>query len=406
MRLADIDLLDLDRYVQSPPAAEFELLRREAPVFRHAEPNGPGFWVLSKHADVVACSRDPKTFSSRAELGGTVDLEERERDELWSAVMSNVLFMMDPPQHTRYRLLVAKAFSPKVVAALDQRVRARSAALIDDAVERGSCDFVADVASHLPLAVISDLVGVPRESHGQFIKWMNEMLPGEDPEYQTSDATFEQAMLEVYRFLGDLRDKRRREPSDDLVSALAFAESDGETLTDLEIDSFLVLLISAGSETTRNALAQGMLALLQYPGQWATMRANPDILPTAVEEILRWSSPIMMFRRNVTEDVSVRDVRMRVGDKVGLSYYSANRDEEVFGDPEVFRVDRLPNDHVVFGGGGPHFCVGASLARLELRVFFEELMLRSPQMEIAGEPERLRNRDLNALKYLPMTFTR
>ena len=406
MKLDDVDLLDLDQYVESPPFDHLELLRGEAPVHRHAEPDGRGFWVLSRHADIVACSRDPQTFSSSALLGGTVQIEDRpaNRDE-FAAIEEQVMFMMDPPKHTRYRLLVNKAFTPRMIGALEDRVRMRSESIINSVIEQGACDFVVDMAAILPLHLICDLAGVPESDRGDITRWTNEMLPGGDPEFNLSESTAVEALFNLWAVISGLREQRRAQPADDILTGLTQAEIDGERLSDMEVDAFMLLLLSAGNETTRNALAHGIHAFAQNPDEWAKLQAQPELTASAVEEILRWASPVMLFRRNVTRPVSVRGVTFEEGDKVALSYLSGNRDEDVFENPMEFRVDRSPNDHVTFGGGGPHFCLGANLARLEIRVMFEELLRRTPDIVTTGEPVRLRSRELNAVKHLPVAFS-
>jgi cholest-4-en-3-one 26-monooxygenase len=306
--------------------------------------------------------------------------------------------------HTRYRLLVNKGFTPRRVAQLEDRARQMTNNIIDNVSERGECDFVTDIAAELPLRIIAELLGVPQADRHLVFDWSNRMIGQEDSEYQISAEAPGEAAVELYAYAHQLAADKRADPHDDLMSVLTSVEVDGEGLSELELDLFFLLLTVAGNETTRNLISHGQLALMEQPDQRAKLLANPDLLPSAIEEMLRWASPVMQFRRTVTTDVEVGGQQLKDGDKVVIWYISANRDEAVFDDPYTFDITRQPNPHVAFGGGGPHFCLGANLARLEIRIMFEELLKRVPDMEVAGEVSRLRSNFINGIKHLPVSF--
>lgn len=398
--LARIDILNPDIYTQGIPHETFRLLRREAPVFWHPEPEGPGFWAITRYDDVVTVSMDPATFSS-GRRGALID--DPPADAL--PVMRSLLINQDPPRHTKYRRLVSKGFTPAMVRRLEPHIRELAGRIIDRVAPLGRCDFVTDVAAELPLQVIVELMGVPVEDRHKVFDWSNRMLGNADPEYAGSIEEARRASLELYAYANELASRRKRDPKDDLVSVLMRADVDGEALSQAEFDAFFMLLAVAGNETTRNAIAGGMLALIEHPEQRSRLLAAPDLLPTAVEEMLRWVSPVIHFRRTATRDVTLRGQRIHEGDKVVIYYASANRDEDYFPDGDRFDVGRIPNEHVAFGPGGPHFCLGANLARLEMRIIFEELLRRLPDMELAGPVQRLRSNFINGIKHMPVQYT-
>jgi cholest-4-en-3-one 26-monooxygenase len=396
-RLEDVDLLDPDVFVQGVPHDMFALLRREAPVFRH--PGDPPYWAVTRHRDIVAVSRDFATFSSyrRSALINEMDDTGLEQNRL-------MMLNMDPPRHTKLRALVNKGFTPRMTALLTERVRGLCAEIVDAVVERGEFDFVAQVAAELPLQVIAEMLGVPREERRQIYEWSNTMIAGNDPELQSSPEQAQEAATQMFLYANELALKRRDGPRDDLVGALMRAEIDGEQLTEMEFDMFFLLLAVAGNETTRNLVSGGMLALIEHPDQRRRLQADPSLMDTAVEEMLRWVTPVMLFRRTATRDTGIAGQRVAEGDKVVVYYSSANRDEAVFDDPDVFDVGRTPNDHLTFGGGGPHFCLGANLARLEIRLIFEELLRRAPEVDLTGPVRRLRSNFINGVKEMPVRF--
>ena len=405
MDLRDVDLTDLDRFQRQEHHDMFTVLRAEDPVHWSEEAHGPGFWSITKHDDIQAVNRDTEAFS--AELGGMTLLEPSSIDGAMD-MRGKILVMMDPPRHTRYRLLVNKGFTPRMIGLIEAHLAYRAELIVDSVIERGECEFVTDLAAELPLQAIAEIMGVPQEERHLLFEWSNRLVGADDPEYNQdpdnkADATA--AAAELYMYAAQLGEARRSEPRDDIVSKLINAEIEGDKLSAEEFELFMLLLAVAGNETTRNATAHGMHALMANPDQLAKLRERPELMPTAVDEVLRWSSPVLYFRRTATRDVELRGKTIRAGDKVAMWFVSGNRDEEVFDDPFRFDVERTPNDHVAFGGGGAHFCLGANLARMELRLIFEQIVERLPDARPAGEPERLRSNFIGGIKHLPIAFT-
>jgi cholest-4-en-3-one 26-monooxygenase len=393
MRLDDINLLE-DTWADRVPHDMFEVLRKEAPVFRHTEDDGgPGFWVLTKHEDVVAVSRDVKTFSS--ELGGT--FIDDQTDEALSQMRLSIL-NMDPPKHNWYRKIVSKGFTPRMVEGLLGAIEKRAARIVDDVVDRGECEFVEDVAAKLPLEMICEMIGLPEADWPRMFELSNKLVGWDDPDYQTSEEEGQVAAAEIFGYCDAMAAERRANPRDDIMSALVHAELDGEKLSDLDLDLFFVTLVVAGNETTRNLITHSMHALIENPAEIARLRADPSLWPAAVEEMLRWGCSIHNFRRTTTVDTRIRDVDIAAGDKVVMYYMSANHDEDVFDDPYRFDVGRTPNEHVTFGGGGVHFCLGANLARAEIRAMMRQLVERLDAPEFDGPVRRLRSDFVNGVK--------
>ena len=402
MQLSDIDLLDRDVFTNGIPHEWFTYLRNNAPVYRHPEPNdGPGFWVVTKYDDVVTVGRDAHTYSSDQDRGGVIGLEEQEMDVDFGE--AKLMLTMDPPQHSRQRKLVNRGFTPRMINALEKHIRELALGVLEQAVAKGTCDFVVDVAAELPLLVIAELIGVPVEDRHKIFDWSNRMVGSEDPEYAVSMDQANDARMEMFMYAQQLAEQRRKDPRDDIISALLSAEIDGDALTDMEFNLFFMLLSVAGNETTRNAIAHGLGAFLAHPEEYAKLVDDPEgRIAAATEEILRWASPVMYFRRNVMQDTELRGQALEAGDKVSIWYVSANRDEDVFDDPFRFDIERSPNDHVAFGGGGPHFCLGSSLARMEIHVLFEELARRVPELRGVGDPQPLRSNFIGGIKHLPV----
>jgi cytochrome P450 len=395
-------LNDLDRFVTHDMHEVWRLLRAEAPAFWSEGTDAyPGFWSITKYDDVLAISRDPEGFRSSAGIMLTTDPKNM------PSYSGRSMISIDPPRHARLRRLVSRGFTPRMVATLEPRVRETAAAIIDAVAPRGRCDFVVDVAARLPLAVICALMGVAREHWDKMFELTNRQLGPDDPEYQTvpgdSMATKQQATRDILAHFAGLLTERRRERQNDLVSALSDAEVDEEPLSDEEILYFCQLLILAGNETTRNATSGGMLTLIEHPNQRALLREDRSLLPAAVEEILRWVSPVLHMARMATRDVEIRGQRIQAGERVVMWYPSANRDEDIFPKPDEFDAQRTPNEHLAFGIG-EHFCLGAGLARLELRVMFDELLQHLPDIELDGPVERLRSNFLGGIKHMPVRF--
>jgi len=389
----DARLLDAATYADGFPHALFARLRRESPVGFQPEPAGPGFWALTRHAEVLAVSRDSATFSSARAGYMTPDMEP-------AAVAQSRLMLlgMDPPEHTRLRGLVNKGFTPRRVARLEKRIRELATAIVDAVAARGACDFVSDVSGELPSLLIAELMGIPPDDGRQLYALTERM-------HQTgAPADAQAAVLEMMRYSAGVRAAKRARPADDLASVLLRAELDGERLGDLEFDLFFLLLINAGGDTTRNLVASGMLALLRHESALEALRRDRALLPSAIEEMLRFCPPVVQFRRTATRDTELAGRKIREGEKVVMFYPSANRDEAVFADADRFDVRRAPNPHLAFGGGGAHYCLGANLARLEIRCLFDAVLDRLHEIELAGPVERLHSWFIDGPRRMPVRF--
>jgi cholest-4-en-3-one 26-monooxygenase len=404
--LDTIDLSDPQLFVDGLPHDLFARLRKDAPLFWQQEGRDAGFWCITRHDDVVAANRDVDRLS--AERGVMVF----DQPQLARADAPRMMIEMDPPRHTRYRLLVNKGFTPRMIGRLEANMRQVASRIVDRVAEHGQCDFVRDIASELPLQVIAEMMRVPAEDRELLFHWSNRIIGLTEPEYGagSGDAPAFDAAAQMYAYANQLAAARRAELGSGaeptaVLDALLTAVVDDGRLSEVEFDLFFLLLIVAGNETTRTAIAQGMLALFEHPEEWGRLRADPTLVASAVDEILRWSTPILHFRRTATEDFELHGNVVHRGDRVVLWFVSANYDDEVFDDPRRFDVGRSPNPHVTFGGGGPHFCLGANLARLEIRVVLEELLARLPDLQLAGTPERLRSNFTNGLKRMPVRFT-
>jgi cholest-4-en-3-one 26-monooxygenase len=399
VELQDVDLLDPDVFREGRHHEAFRLLRREDPVHWHDEPDGPGFWNVTRHADLITVNRDHGVFSS-AEKG--ISIPDIEGD---AEMVREMMLYMDPPRHTRYRLLVNKGFTPRMIGLLEAGLRTKARMIVDQVAGRGECDFVIDIASELPLQAIAELMGVPMDDRRKLFDWSNRMIGIDDPEFEGDRDTAYLAAGELYAYANALASERRDDPRDDIISRLLGAELDGDRLSETEFDMFFMLLAVAGNETTRNATAHGMKALLDHPDQLEKLQANRELLPSAIEEILRWATPVLHFRRTALADYELGGRAIEAGDKVVMWHISANRDESVFDDPFRFDIERSPNEHIAFGGGGPHYCLGANLARMELQLIFTEILDRLPDMEPAGETEYLRSNFIGGIKHMPVRFT-
>ncbi|HJR19200.1 MAG TPA: cytochrome P450 [Actinomycetota bacterium] len=392
----NVDLDDLDLFVPSVPHDVFDWLRENAPVSWNPQNLGTGFWNLVRHADVVHASRHHEVFSS---AHGT-NIED---PEFGADLM---MINMDPPQHTRLRKLVSHGFHPKRIHKLEPHIRDIARRIVDNVASRGECDFVEEISAPLPLAVICEMIGVPPEDHRKIFDWSNTMIAmGGDPEYGGSLELATQAATEMFAYWDAMAAERAEHRRDDLASILLDGEVEGEKLSQTEFDVFLLLLAVAGNETTRNLISHGMNFLMENPEQRERLIGDMSLLPSAINEMLRMATPVMHFRRTLTRDTSIGGQELRAGEKVILWYIAANRDPEVFEDPHRFDVGRPECEHVTFGAGGAHFCLGFSLAELEIKIMFEELLARLPDMAMTGPPARLRSSFINGLKHLPVKFT-
>ena len=398
--MTDIDIYHPDKYVEDVPYDDFARLRQEAPIYHHADPELPeGYWCISRHADVMFVSRHPDAFSSYER---TAMLGEFDGDSLFKQQL--IMLNMDDPEHTRLRSLVNRGFTPRMVQRLEERSKAICADLLDKALAQGDGDFVTLCSAELPLIMIAELMGVPQEDRHKLFDWSNTMIGFDDPDFTNTPEDAERAAMEIMMYAQELGQAKRAAPTGDIVSKLVSADEEGNVLSDLEFDMFFILLAVAGNETTRNAISGGMRALIEHPDQWARLKADPSLVTTAIEEMVRWVSPVMQFRRTAMRDIEVGGQLIKKGDKVVIYYSSANRDETVFENPDTFDVGRDPNPHIGYGGGGPHFCLGSHLARLELHTFFSALVERVDRVELTGPIRRLRSNFINGIKEMPVRF--
>ncbi len=404
--LRDIDLIGNDTYAEHGyPHEAWAILRRESPVHWIEHGVKTPFWAIVKHEDIVRISRRPDRHRSAPRLAVFPGFAPPEEDER----VARHLLNMDAPDHGRYRKLAAPHFTPRAIQRLQGDIEAIAADLLDDLARDGetsTADFVTAVSAPLPLAVLADMLGVPREDWKRMFGWTNAIVGAEDPEYQQGPTPEESARIareSLFAYFLELAGSRRAAPRRDVVSILANATLDGAPLPPMELLSYFFLLVVAGNETTRNAMSGGLLALIENPSELEKLRRNPDLVDTAVEEILRWTTPVIQFCRTPVEDFELRGQKIRAGESMCLFYPSANRDEDVFDAPFEFRVDRRPNRHLAFGIG-EHFCLGANLARLELRVLFRQLVERMEAVELAGPIERVRSSFLGGIKRMPLRY--
>jgi cholest-4-en-3-one 26-monooxygenase len=400
----DIDLIDPDTFEEGLPLSAFATMREEAPVFWHDQPgsSGDGFWVVTRHADVMEVSRTPEVFSSWER--GALLQTGRQEDEQAALEMTRMLMLnMDAPEHSDYRNIVQRAFTPRTIRNLEARLYEFANEIVDRALAKGSGDFVKDVAAELPLLAICELVGVPAEQRDQVFELSNRLIGFDDPEFRTSPDDAMIASTEMYMMADGIAAARRECPMDDIASKLLAADVNGTALTQDQFDVFFMLLMVAGNETTRNAISHGMQAFFDHPEQWEVFKKERP-LDTAVEEIVRWATPVMQFQRTALSDYELGGQPIRAGDRVAIYYSAANRDQSALDSPDTFDVKRENNEHVAFGGGGPHFCLGANLARAEVRIMFEVIADRMPDIRSTGDPRMLRSMFINGIKEIPVSY--
>lgn len=398
------DFTNPDLLEQGVPVQEFAQLRKTAPVWWNAQQPGKGggfhdggYWVISKHADIREISKDAEDWSAN-ENGVIIRLDD-EIPEDQIEVTKSLLINHDPPEHTRLRKVVSRAFTPKAVHALEEKLDDAARRIVQQAADEGAGDFVSQVAVDLPLLAIADLLGVPEEDRMKIFDWSNSMMNGDDPDYPIDPLV---ANMEILGYGYNMAEQRRNCPADDIVTQLVQADVDGQSLSEAEFGFFFILLAVAGNETTRNAITHGMNAFLDNPDQWELFKKERPA--TAVDEIVRWATPVNVFQRTAKRDVELNGQLIKKGDRVGMFYGSANYDEDVFEDPYSFNILRDPNPHVGFGGNGTHFCIGANLARMEINLMFNALADLVPDITKVAEPRRLRHGWINGIKELQVDY--
>src|SRR3954470_7651520 len=397
--LSHIDLSDHDAFVEAVPHEAFAQLRREDPVHWNPEPDGGrGFWAVTRYEDIRHVHRNVDIFSS--ELGGT-SLEDLEPEYVEAR---KSMIDMDPPRHDELRGLIARRFTPRAVHVWEDQVRTVTRQVLDVALPKGEFDFVREISSEIPMQVFAEIMGIPQDERRVIIEIGDRLLGNQDPEYAVPEDDAHRtlpfsspAALEMFEFGRRLAAQRRKEPRNDIITQLAF-----EPLTQQEFDVYFLLLAAAGNETSRHTITHGLLGLLEHPEELARLRDDRSLGKPAAEEMLRWATPVHHFRRTAAVDTELADTEIKAGDKVTTWFVSGNRDETVFEDPYRFDVGRTPNPHMAFGPGGIHHCMGAHLAKMEVRITFEELLARTDQIELTGPPERLRSNFFNGIKRLPV----
>jgi len=400
--LPDIDLTDPELYAHRVPTEEFAELRRSAPVWWNEQRTGSkgfgddGFWAVTRHADVMEVSKNDKLFSSweNTALVRFDDHVDRDAIDMQRVIMLNT----DPPHHTDMRRIVSRGFTPRAIGNLRDALTERARTIVMKALEEGTGDFVTDIACELPLQAIAELIGVPQEDRKKLFTWSNQMIGYDDPEFAEAGAM---AAMELIGYSMEMAEQRKACPRDDIITKLVTAQ-EGEALNSDEFGYFVIMLAVAGNETTRNAITHGMIAFMEHPGQWELFKATrPE---TMADEVIRWASPITVFQRTATADTVLGGAEIKKGQRVGLFYRSANFDEEVFDRPEEFDITRSPNPHLGLGGMGVHYCLGASLAKLEIELIFNAIADAMPDIHSVGTPERLRSGWVNGIKKCPVAY--
>ena len=392
----DIDLLNPASFARGQPHDQFRWLREHAPVYRHPEPDGPGFWAVTRYEDVREVGRDPEHYSSLPTILipdlAAVDFGDHQ-----------MMITSDPPRHTRLRRVINTQFTPRAAEQLRLRIEELAAQIVDAVIERGECDFVTDIAGEMPSFVIADLLGIPLDD-GRRLYHLTETIHAA-PESVPPGAGMA-AIVEMFNYAHDVAESKRVNPADDLSTRILEAEVDGERLDDIDFNLFFLLLIDAGGDTTRNLVGGGLLALFEHPDERRRLQDDLDrMLPSAVDEMLRWVRPVIYMRRTATEDYELAGTAIAKGDKVVMYYGAANRDERAFAAPDRFDVKRAPNHHIAFGGGGPHFCLGSHIARVEIQAMLPEVLTRLPDITPSGPAEWLASNFISGPKHLPVQFT-
>jgi len=402
---ADFDFLDPDVNLAGLPVAELAELREAEPIHWVDVPSGcggfedKGYWIVTKHADVKEVSKRNDAFSSWQ--NGAIPVWPKEMKFEQIELQRNVMLNMDAPHHTRLRKIISRGFTPRAIARLEEELAQRAQNIAKSAAAEGSGDFIEQVSCELPLQAIAGLLGVPQDDRDKLFRWSNEMTGGEDPEYADIDPA--QSSMELIVYAMAMADERGKNPTDDIVTTLIEADLDGEKLSDDEFGFFVIMLAVAGNETTRNSITHGMIAFSQNPDQWELFKKERP--STAADEIVRWATPVSAFQRTANKDLELGGVQIEKGQRLVMSYRSANFDEEIFEHPYTFDILRDPNPHVGFGGTGAHYCIGANLARMTINLIFNAVADHMPDLKPIGEPERLRSGWLNGIKHWQVDYT-
>ena len=401
-----IDLWDMDAFQRQEHHAMLEQLRETEPGIHWIDEGdkGPGFWAITRLEHLKEINRQADIFSSNK--GGT-QMQERARADVMDDFQNDSLMLsMDPPKHTRYRRIVSRGFTPRMINLLEDYLHNRTQMIIDRVCERGSAEFVTELSAELPLQAIAEMVGIPFEDRKKIFDWTNSMIGADDPDFAKSEEFVMAAFAELFAYSNALQTERRGKPADDIITTLLSADVDGEALDEVEFDMFFLLLCVAGNETTRNSITRGMHGFFEFPDQWELYRSNPDkYADTMVDEVVRWATPVLNFRRQALQDYEIGGVKIKEDDKVVMWHIAANRDPRAFDDPWTFDITRNPNDHVGFGGGGPHFCLGSNLAKMEIRLMFKGIAERLPDIHLTGEVSYLRSNFIGGVKSMPVEFT-
>ena len=402
---ADFDFLDPDVNLAGLPVAELAELREAEPIHWVDVPSGcggfedKGYWIVTKHADVKEVSKRNDAFSSWQ--NGAIPVWPKEMKFEQIELQRNVMLNMDAPHHTRLRKIISRGFTPRAIARLEEELAQRAQNIAKSAAAEGSGDFIEQVSCELPLQAIAGLLGVPQDDRDKLFRWSNEMTGGEDPQYADIDPA--QSSMELIVYAMAMADERGKNPTDDIVTTLIEADLDGEKLSDDEFGFFVIMLAVAGNETTRNSITHGMIAFSQNPDQWELFKKERP--STAADEIVRWATPVSAFQRTANKDLELGGVQIEKGQRLVMSYRSANFDEEIFEHAHTFDILRDPNPHVGFGGTGAHYCIGANLARMTINLIFNAVADHMPDLKPIGEPERLRSGWLNGIKHWQVDYT-
>ena len=402
----DVDLWDPDAFQRQEHHQLLAQLRETDPGVHWVDEGdeGPGYWAITRQAHLKEVNRQADIFSSNAR--GTQMHEPDFDNPMTQAMNQGLMIELDAPKHTRFRRIVSRGFTPRMIRLLEDYLQNRTDSIIDKVCEQGHAEFVEDLSSELPLQAIAEMVGIPIEDRSKIFDWTNRMIGGNDPDFAVDADEATGAAAELFAYSRGLQMERRDQPADDIITTLLSADVDGEKLSEDEFDMFFLLLSVAGNETTRNSITRGMMGFFDFPDQWEKYKSDPARYEeTMVDEVVRWATPVLHFRRQCTQDYELNGVQMKAGDKVVLWHIAANRDPRAFDDPWNFDIERTPNDHVGFGGGGPHFCLGANLARMEIKLMFREIAKRLPDIHLAGDVAYLRSNFIGGVKKLPVAFT-